>query len=203
MARTFAMIVAVIAAFGLCAMPTTLAVTIQRRTPLVDRALGSTLHARQATSATPDFPSDIPSCVQCEANYSNIDSCAEAAPVLANFSMIIFNPGAFISIIECACGDTFQSAYPQCVDCFEQTNQTSFLNASSSDLPGIITGIRNICALESTLLGGAASADGEVTPTSSAAAPTTSSNASAREVEITIVQILVLLVLSFCATFAI
>jgi len=29
---------------------------------------------------------------------------------------IIFNPGAFIDIIKCACTDTFQSAYPQCAD---------------------------------------------------------------------------------------
>jgi len=33
----------------------------------------------------------------------------------------------FIDVIQCACTDTFQSAYPQCVDCFTQTNQTAFL----------------------------------------------------------------------------
>ncbi|KAI0369305.1 hypothetical protein BV20DRAFT_373956 [Pilatotrama ljubarskyi] len=117
----------------------------------------------------PVFPDQPPSCPICEQNFGSIDSCAQAAPVFANFSMIIFNPGAFIDVIKCACADTFQSAYPQCVDCFIQTNQTQFLN--SSDLPGVLKGIHNICALESTLLGGVATADGEVTPTTSLNVP--------------------------------
>ncbi|EMD34911.1 hypothetical protein CERSUDRAFT_139649 [Gelatoporia subvermispora B] len=180
----------------LFALPAALAAVLGvRETPLEPSPV--LLHGRQAPAATPVFPSDIPSCQQCAPNYANIDSCAQAAPVLANFTTIIFNPGAFISIIECACGDTFQSAYPQCVDCFEKTNQTSFLNSSEANLPGIITGIRNICALESTLLGGAASADGEVTPTSSAAAPTASSNGSSQDVEMSLVHILLVLLLGF------
>ncbi|OCH92523.1 hypothetical protein OBBRIDRAFT_751131 [Obba rivulosa] len=192
------MFTSIIGAVWLFVIPAALG-TVLERASLVDPS-SVLLHARQAPSATPVFPSDIPSCQQCQQNYANIDSCAQAAPVLANFTTIIFNPGAFISIIECACGDTFQSAYPQCVDCFEQTNQTAFLNTSSSDLPGIITGIRNICALESTLLGGAASADGEVTPTGSATAPTASSNGSSQEVEMSLVHILVVLMLGFSAT---
>ncbi|KAI8990388.1 WD40 repeat-like protein [Trametes punicea] len=125
----------------------------------------------------PVFPDQPPSCPICEQNFGSIDSCAQAAPVLANFSMIIFNPGAFIDVIKCACADTFQSAYPQCVDCFTQTNQTQFLN--SSDLPSVLTGIRNICAIESTLLGGVATADGEVTPTTSLNVPQATAPTSA------------------------
>ncbi|KAI0673132.1 WD40 repeat-like protein [Trametes maxima] len=121
--------------------------------------------ARRQDDAQPVFPEQPPSCPICAQNFGSIDSCAQAAPVLANFSMIIFNPGAFIDVIKCACADTFQSAYPQCVDCFTQTNQTQFLN--SDNLPSVVEGLRNVCALESTLLGGAATADGEFTPTSS------------------------------------
>ena len=40
---------------------------------------------------------------------------------------MIYEPTRFIDVIQCACTDTFQSAYPQCVDCFTQTNQTAFL----------------------------------------------------------------------------
>ncbi|KAI0633000.1 hypothetical protein C8Q77DRAFT_1120975 [Trametes polyzona] len=119
--------------------------------------------------AEPVFPDQPPSCPICEQNFGSISSCAQAAPVLANFSMIIFNPGAFIDVIKCACADTFQSVYPQCVDCFTQTNQTQFLN--NADVPKVVEGIRDVCALESTLLGGVATADGEVTPTSSVNVP--------------------------------
>ncbi|KAL4244378.1 hypothetical protein ABKN59_010534 [Abortiporus biennis] len=100
----------------------------------------------------PTFPDQPPSCPICAQNYDNINSCAEAAPVLANFSMIIFNPGAFIDVIKCACTDTFQSTFPQCVDCFVQTNQTQWLEPPE-DLPSIVDGMRKICAIESTLLG--------------------------------------------------
>ena len=60
------------------------------------------------------------------------------------------------------------------LDSFIQTNQTSFLD--SQDLPAVVDGMRKICALESTLLGGVATADGEVTPTSSIAVPTATQN---------------------------
>ncbi|KAH9920834.1 WD40 repeat-like protein [Epithele typhae] len=121
----------------------------------------------------PTFPSDNPSCPICEASYSSISSCAQAAPVLENFTLILFNPSAFIDIIQCACTDTFQSAYPQCVDCFIQTNQTQFLDADANELPSIVSGMRSVCALASTLLGGVASADGEVpSSTTTSTAPT-------------------------------
>ncbi|KAE9401881.1 hypothetical protein BT96DRAFT_817352 [Gymnopus androsaceus JB14] len=126
----------------------------------------------------PTFPSSPSSCPICQQNYSSIQNCAEASPVLANFTEIIFNPGAFINIIECACTETFQSVFPQCVDCFEQTNQTDVLAAP--DLDSVVQGMRNICALESTLLGGAASADGEVSSTSSAAIATSTASTSSQ-----------------------
>lgn len=44
------------------------------------------LLARQADY--PVFPDQPPSCPICAQNYANIDSCAQAAPVLANFSMV-------------------------------------------------------------------------------------------------------------------
>lgn len=38
--------------------------------------------------AQPTFPDEPPSCPICEQNFASIDSCAQAAPVLANFSMV-------------------------------------------------------------------------------------------------------------------
>ncbi|EJD05006.1 uncharacterized protein FOMMEDRAFT_53440, partial [Fomitiporia mediterranea MF3/22] len=111
----------------------------------------------------PSFPSDPPSCPICAQSYPSINSCAQAAPVLANVSMVLFNPGAFIDVIKCACTDTFQAAYPQCADCFTRTNQTQFLSAPANDLPDIISGIRSICSLESSFIGnvsGSATASG-------------------------------------------
>ncbi|THV03514.1 hypothetical protein K435DRAFT_774907 [Dendrothele bispora CBS 962.96] len=126
----------------------------------------------------PTFPPDPPSCPICQQNYDRISNCAEAAPVLANFTEIIFNPGAFINVIQCACTETFQSVFPQCVDCFVNTNQTQVLD--SPDLPSIVSGMRQVCALESTLLGGVASANGEL-PSTAVVSPTptpTSNSAS-------------------------
>lgn len=54
----------------------------------------------------------------------------------------MFNPLEFLSVINCACADTFQSAYPQCVDCFEHTNQTVFLEPENgANLSSVITGM--------------------------------------------------------------
>ena len=95
----------------------------------------------------PYFPDTPASCPICASGYPNISTCAEAAPVLANFSSVcaycnmgvlahqmfkntslhhydtckkkvIFNPGAFISVIKCSCTDTFQYIFPQCADWF-------------------------------------------------------------------------------------
>ncbi|KAI0339134.1 hypothetical protein BDW22DRAFT_1336833 [Trametopsis cervina] len=127
----------------------------------------------------PVFPDQPPSCPICAQNYDGLSSCAQAAPVLANFSMILFNPGAFIDVIKCACTDTFQSAYPQCVDCFIQTNQTAFLDADTQELPSVLQGLHSVCAVASTLIGNVSETDGEATPTHSPAVTPTSSSGAA------------------------
>lgn len=52
---------------------------------------------------------------------------------------------------------------------FQQTNQTSLLNTPNA--PAVVDGMRKVCALASTLLGGVAYTDGEATPTSSVYLP--------------------------------
>ncbi|KAF8735381.1 hypothetical protein AX14_002191 [Amanita brunnescens Koide BX004] len=103
-------------------------------------------------------------------NYGSINSCVQAAPVLANISMVLFNPGAFIDVIKCACTDTFQAAFPQCVDCFIQTNQTDVLN--TPNLPSLVDNIRTVCSFTSTVLS-------NKTTSSSVPAPTQTSGAVA------------------------
>ena len=44
--------------------------------------------ARRQDDSQPTFPDSPPSCPICAQNFGNIDSCAQAAPVLANFSMV-------------------------------------------------------------------------------------------------------------------
>ncbi|RXW16854.1 hypothetical protein EST38_g9002 [Candolleomyces aberdarensis] len=85
-------------------------------------------------------------------DYDSIRSCAEAAPVFENFTNVIFNPGAFIDTIQCACADTFKAVFPQCVDCsFIQTGQEEVI--MGHDLPTVVEGIRRVCAVSSSLLG--------------------------------------------------
>ncbi|KAM6493106.1 hypothetical protein JOM56_011240 [Amanita muscaria] len=114
----------------------------------------------------PQFPDTPPSCPICAQNYGSINSCAQASTVLANFTMTLFNPGQFIDVIKCACTDTFQSTFPQCVNwwvpllnvqeddiewiSFVQTNQTDVLN--TPDLPSLLNNVRTACALASTVL---------------------------------------------------
>ncbi|KAG9085725.1 hypothetical protein FRC07_013318, partial [Ceratobasidium sp. 392] len=93
-------------------------------------------------TTTPYFPEDPPSCPKCQADFDNINSCADASAALADPQSIILNPAGFYDLIKCSCTDTFQSAFPQCVDCFIQTNQTSILDANSADLPSIVSGMR-------------------------------------------------------------
>ncbi|KAJ2923640.1 hypothetical protein H1R20_g1874, partial [Candolleomyces eurysporus] len=84
-------------------------------------------------------------------DYDSIRSCAEAAPVFENFTNVIFNPGAFIDTIQCACADTFKAVFPQCVDCFIQTGQEEVI--MGHDLPTVVEGLRRVCAVSSSLLG--------------------------------------------------
>ncbi|KAF8346518.1 hypothetical protein F5887DRAFT_824110, partial [Amanita rubescens] len=111
----------------------------------------------------PQFPDSPPSCPICAQNYGSISSCAQAAPVLANISMVLFNPGAFIDVIKCACTDTFQAVFPQCVDCFIQTNQTDVLN--DPNLPNLVNNIRTVCSFTSTVLSNKTTSSAIASPT--------------------------------------
>jgi len=124
---------------------------------------------------TPSFPPDPLSCPICEKDYWTIDSCAQASPVLANFSMVIFNPGAFIDVMKCACTDTFRSAFPQCVDCFGRTNQTWVLDQDDA-LPKVVNNLHDVCALAATVLGHVASANSELPSSTSTPLPTSTAN---------------------------
>jgi hypothetical protein len=110
---------------------------------------------------TPTFPAEPVSCPICEKDWTNINSCADACNIFANPAQIIFAPNTFFSTIECSCTDTFKSAFPQCADCFTQTNQTSYLNAKPGEIPSILNGMRQICAISSSLLGGVATTNHE------------------------------------------
>jgi len=125
---------------------------------------------------TPYFPPDPPSCPICETNYWAINSCAQASPVLANFTTVLFNPGAFIDVMQCACTDTFRSAFPQCVDCFGRTNQT-WVFGQDNTLPAVVNNLRDVCALAATVIGHVASANSELpSSTSTTPSPTSTSN---------------------------
>lgn len=142
--------------------------------PSVTHLLERSFHPRQ--TAQPYFPTSIPSCPICGASYANISSCAAAAPVLANYSQILFDPSGFIAVIECSCTDTFQAAYPQCVDCFQQTNQTQLLQ--SNNLPSVVQGLRTVCGMVSALLGGVASTDRELPSDTATALSSTATSAA-------------------------
>jgi len=129
------------------------------------------------TTVQPYFPDTPASCPICAKGYPNINSCAQAATVLANITTVIFNPGAFISVIKCACSDTFQSTFPQCADCFEQTNQTDVLD--TPNLPSLVNNIRQLCASESSILGNASNSDGETTPSPTQSATSSTGVSSA------------------------
>lgn len=123
-----------------------------------------------ASLGPPTFPASIPSCPKCEERYSSLSSCMGASSVFANASSIFNNPIAYVNVIKCACTDTFQAVYPQCLDCFQRTDQCYYLGTDpkGTGADNIISNIRNICGLGSALLGGVASANSDVgtyTPT--------------------------------------
>ncbi|KDQ08909.1 hypothetical protein BOTBODRAFT_138257 [Botryobasidium botryosum FD-172 SS1] len=124
-------------------------------------------------TAEPVFPSQPPSCPICQASYPSISHCAEASDAFTDPSQILLDPQAFISVIECSCTDTFQSVFPQCVDCFIQTNQSGVLTPTQN-LPSIVTGMRSICVLGSAILGNVSASEQNhtTTATSSTWAPT-------------------------------
>lgn len=65
---------------------------------------------------------------------------------------------------------------------FVQTNQTSVIekdvSPGSSELPSIVSGMRQVCALASTLLGGVASTNSQVV-SSTSSAPTANATSGA------------------------
>jgi len=151
----------------------------------------SNLATRSTPPVFPDYP---PSCPKCAERYPEIESCCQAAPVLANFSMVIFNPSAFVDVVRCACADTFLAVFPQCVDCFVRTNQTDVLEAPS--LPDILEGMRHVCALQSIFYGNVSHANSEAPSPSPSP---TASNAPQRVVVGTpLVTTIVLLLLTGC-----
>lgn len=105
----------------------------------------------------PSFPAQYPSCYNCQQKYSSLSSCMEAASVFQNATNIFNSPWSYIAVIKCACTDTFQAVYPQCVQCFQMTDQCYYLGTDpkGTGAPAIVTNIRQICAFGSSLLGGA------------------------------------------------
>jgi len=124
----------------------------------------------------PYFPDTPASCPICAQGYPSINSCAQASTVLANVTSVLFNPGGFIDVIKCSCTDTFQSVFPQCVDCFEQTNQTDVLD--TPNLPSLVNSIREVCAFASSILGNVSNSNGETTPTVTGTTTTTAATST-------------------------
>jgi len=110
----------------------------------------------------PTFPAQYPSCQKCQAQYSSISSCMEASSVFANTTSIFNDPISYIAVIKCACTDTFQAVYPQCVDCFQHTDQCWYLGTDPQGTGAgqLTTNIRQICGFGSALLGGVAASNG-------------------------------------------
>jgi len=133
---------------------------------------------RLSKRTDPYFPDSPPSCQICAPAWPSLSSCAGAAVVFANVSEVLYDPAAFIDVIKCSCTDTFESTFPQCVDCFQMTNQTDVLD--TPDLPAVVSGMRQVCSFASTLFGGVASTNRELpsetpitpTPNSAAGRPT-------------------------------
>ncbi|GAA5838175.1 hypothetical protein JCM3766R1_001848 [Sporobolomyces carnicolor] len=111
-----------------------------------------------AGESVPYFPQDIASCQTCQPGWDGISSCAKAAPAFEFPELAKLNPASFYNAIKCGCTDTFNSAYPQCVDCFVQTNQCQeFLGVPSEhNATNILDGIRNVCGFASALIGNVA-----------------------------------------------
>ncbi|KAJ6554476.1 hypothetical protein B0H19DRAFT_1153692 [Mycena capillaripes] len=105
---------------------------------------GALLRPRNDTD--PDFPASPPSCGVCAQNYDSIKLCISVVPVVANFTTVIENPGSFVNVLTCGCSSTFNTTFPECVDCFQNTNQDSALNMSDPD--AVLTGLEKVCAFE-------------------------------------------------------
>lgn len=123
------------------------------------------LEERDALKKRTQFPDYPPSCQICEPHFSEINACANASVIFADVQsvriqpclswaqfpsytggadtlrlQILLSPLSFISEITCACSSTFQSYFPQCVDCFELTNQTVYIEPSNGNMSSIVQG---------------------------------------------------------------
>jgi hypothetical protein len=71
-------------------------VIISSATPFTTPSFTDHSLVLQRRTTDPYFPPDPPSCPLCAADYPNIEHCAAACPVLANFSMVSpLSGGAF------------------------------------------------------------------------------------------------------------
>nr|CAG8508360.1 14843_t:CDS:1 [Entrophospora candida] len=94
---------------------------------------------------TPYFDPNIQSCVECQKNYSTIDSCTKSNEIFKNFSSVLYDPLEFVEAAKCACLDTFLKVYPLCVECFQATNQQN-TTLNTDGTPPSIEYIRDACA---------------------------------------------------------
>ncbi|KAF8192801.1 hypothetical protein K438DRAFT_1829691 [Mycena galopus ATCC 62051] len=101
---------------------------------------------RRSNVSDPDFPSSPASCGQCAQNYSSIELCMTVVSSVVNFSTIIDNPGSFTDILTCGCSPTFNVTFPECLDCFESTNQTALFGID--DPADTLTGLTKVCDFE-------------------------------------------------------
>jgi hypothetical protein len=115
--------------------------------------------ALQKRTHFPDYP---PSCQICEPHFSEINACANASVIFADVQSILVSPLSFLGEITCACSSTFQYYFPQCVDCFELTNQTVYIEPSNGNMSSIVQGVHDICALGSVIFGGVASVNSQL-----------------------------------------
>ncbi|GAA6040479.1 hypothetical protein JCM8097_004569 [Rhodosporidiobolus ruineniae] len=171
-----------LALLALASLSSSLTLALPAPTPTATASLALAARVYEPGVSVPYFPPDMPSCVACEPQWSGINSCAMAAPAFQNWqnvrsflslhgersideplaslsrAQMLYNPLSFVSAIKCGCTDTFNSAYPQCVDCFVQTNQCEqYLGVpSEQNASSILDGLRNVCGFGSALLGGVA-----------------------------------------------
>ena len=65
----------------------------------------------------------------------------------------------------------------------QRTGQEVFLFVDADEVPGILVGIRNVCAISSILLGNVSGANGELTPSHSTSAPASTGLPSNAEID--------------------
>ncbi|KAJ7161054.1 hypothetical protein C8R46DRAFT_1106369 [Mycena filopes] len=144
--------------------------------------LGTTSVWSRDDTPEPQFPSSPASCGQCQQNYDNIKLCMSLVPIMADSSTIIKNPSDFIAVLTCSCTEPFKSTFPECVDCFQNTNQDAVLNITDTD--AVMQGLTKVCALEGALFGigtssSTTAANTDPAPTTDATTPTSTPSSGA------------------------